>query len=120
MPLPTSGQHTDPSLSLTPTAPACHTTLTSTPTQASSTARVPPLAKLLGYAGAIPFLALTPQVTPLLPPDLAAAAPTLHVGYGVSIASFLGGITGAWPRVVPRSRPPRLRRWRRLRRPRAR
>jgi hypothetical protein len=46
----------------------------------------------LGVAGALPFLALTPQVAPLLPPDLAAAAPALHVGYGASIASFLGGV----------------------------
>ena len=46
-------------------------------------------------AGAIPFLALSPPIAqslPLLPADLVASAALLQLGYGASIASFLGGI----------------------------
>ena len=53
---------------------------------------VPPAAFWLGAAGVAPFLALSPPAAPLLPAALAAAAPALHVGYGVAIASFLGAV----------------------------
>lgn len=46
-------------------------------------------------AGAIPFLALAPPIAqslPFLPTDLVANAALLQLGYGASIASFLGGI----------------------------
>lgn len=46
-------------------------------------------------AGAIPFLALSPPIAqslPFLPADLVASAALLQLGYGASIASFLGGI----------------------------
>ena len=46
-------------------------------------------------AGAIPFLALAPPIAqslPFLPADLVANAALLQLGYGASIASFLGGI----------------------------
>lgn len=46
-------------------------------------------------AGAIPFLALSPpiaQMLPLLPAGLLANAALLQIGYGATIASFLGGI----------------------------
>ena len=46
-------------------------------------------------AGAIPFLALAPPIAqslPFLPADLVANAALLQIGYGASIASFLGGI----------------------------
>lgn len=45
--------------------------------------------------GAIPFIALSPPVANMvaaLPPSLASNAALLQVGYGASIASFLGGI----------------------------
>ncbi|KAK9905759.1 hypothetical protein WJX75_005885 [Coccomyxa subellipsoidea] len=59
------------------------------------TASVPPIAKVLGFAGAIPFLALSPpiaQALPMLPAELVANAALLQIGYGATIASFLGGI----------------------------
>lgn len=65
------------------------------PSPPSGLAAVPPVAKILGFAGAIPFLALTPQLVhsiPLLPDAWVANAGLLQIGYGVSIASFLGGI----------------------------
>lgn len=46
-------------------------------------------------AGAIPFLALSPpiaQMLPMLPAGLLANAALLQIGYGATIASFLGGI----------------------------
>ncbi len=46
-------------------------------------------------AGAIPFLALSPPIAemlPVLPAGLLANAAMLQIGYGVTIASFLGGI----------------------------
>ncbi len=46
-------------------------------------------------AGAIPFLALSPpiaQALPMLPAELVANAALLQIGYGATIASFLGGI----------------------------
>ena len=46
-------------------------------------------------AGAIPFIALSPpiaQALPLLPAGLVANAALLQLGYGASIASFLGGV----------------------------
>ena len=49
----------------------------------------------LVLAGVIPFVALSPPVAsllPLVPPDLVASAAVLQLGYGASIASFLGGI----------------------------
>eukprot|EP00884_Botryococcus_braunii_P015778 jgi/Botrbrau1/2884/Bobra.0036s0026.1 len=61
----------------------------------SGSTGLPPIARALGYAGAIPFIALSPAVAsmlPLLPPVLASNAALLQVGYGASIASFLGGI----------------------------
>lgn len=61
----------------------------------SGFAAVPHVAKILGFAGAIPFLALTPQLVhsiPLLPDAWVANAGLLQVAYGASIASFLGGI----------------------------
>ena len=56
---------------------------------------MPPVALALGAAGALPFLALAPQVephVPLLPDFVRDHAAALQVGYGVAIASFLGGI----------------------------
>lgn len=56
---------------------------------------MPPVALALGGAGALPFLALAPQVephVPLLPEFVRDNAAALQVGYGVAIASFLGGI----------------------------
>ncbi|KAK9824595.1 hypothetical protein WJX72_011564 [[Myrmecia] bisecta] len=53
------------------------------------------VAKWLGYAGAIPFLALSPPIAsmiPLMPSGLIADAAVLQLGYGACIASFLGGI----------------------------
>lgn len=50
---------------------------------------------LCNATGAIPFIALSPpiaQALPLLPADLVASAGLLQIGYGASIASFLGGI----------------------------
>lgn len=58
-------------------------------------AAVPPIAKTLGLAGLIPFFALSPPVAaqlPLLAPSLLADVAVMQVGYGVAIASFLGGI----------------------------
>ena len=55
----------------------------------------PRVALALGAAGAAPFLALAPQVephVPLLPDFVREHAAALQVGYGVAIASFLGGI----------------------------
>jgi hypothetical protein len=46
-------------------------------------------------AGAIPFIALSPPVAsaiPFMPAALVANASLLQIGYGASIASFLGGI----------------------------
>ncbi|KAK9794350.1 hypothetical protein WJX73_010149 [Symbiochloris irregularis] len=56
---------------------------------------VPPTARLLGLAGVLPFIALSPPVAgilPFIPADLVANAGLLQLGYGASIASFLGGI----------------------------
>ncbi|DBA76354.1 hypothetical protein WJX77_005451 [Trebouxia sp. C0004] len=56
---------------------------------------VPAPAKLLGLAGVIPFIALSPPIAaslPLLPAELVQNAALLQVAYGASIASFLGGI----------------------------
>ena len=49
---------------------------------------------MLPATGAIPFIVLSPPVAALLPlpPDLVASAALLQLGYGASIASFLGGI----------------------------
>ncbi|BDA47546.1 probable transmembrane protein 69 at C-terminar half [Coccomyxa sp. Obi] len=61
----------------------------------SGLAAVPPVARVLGFAGAIPFLALSPPIAemlPLLPAGLLANAALLQIGYGATIASFLGGI----------------------------
>ncbi|EIE23627.1 hypothetical protein COCSUDRAFT_66018 [Coccomyxa subellipsoidea C-169] len=58
-------------------------------------AAAPPITKVLGFAGAIPFLALSPpiaQALPMLPAELVANAALLQIGYGATIASFLGGI----------------------------
>ncbi|DBA78234.1 TPA: hypothetical protein ACH3X2_008188 [Trebouxia sp. C0005] len=56
---------------------------------------VPAPAKILGLAGVIPFIALSPPIAaslPLLPAELVQNAALLQVAYGASIASFLGGI----------------------------
>ena len=65
------------------------------PSSSSSSTSVPPVALALGAAGALPFLALAPQVephVPLLPRFVRDNAAALQVGYGAAIASFLGGI----------------------------
>ena len=82
------------------TQAALHTTAAATQEAVLEQAKptpepIPKVAKILGFAGAIPFLALTPQVVhgiPLLPDAWVANAGLLQVTYGVSIASFLGGI----------------------------
>lgn len=85
----------------TPIQAALHTTAvarqeTPVPDQSQpSIEPVPKVAKILGFAGAIPFLALTPQVVHsivLLPDAWVANAGLLQITYGVGIASFLGGI----------------------------
>jgi len=61
----------------------------------SGWAAVPSIAKTLGLAGLIPFIALSPPVAahlPFLPGYVLANAAALQVGYGATIASFLGGV----------------------------
>lgn len=56
---------------------------------------IPPEPKFLGLAGALPFLMLSPPIAagvPFMPPDFVSNAAALQIGYGASIASFLGGI----------------------------
>lgn len=56
----------------------------------------PPVAVLLGALGVIPFVALAPPVVKhiawLLPYAVSERSDLFQVGYGVAIASFLGGV----------------------------
>lgn len=56
---------------------------------------MPTTPKLLGLAGVIPFVALSPPIAnalPMMPADIVANAALLQLTYGASIASFLGGV----------------------------
>lgn len=59
-------------------------------------AQAPPAALFLGALGVIPFVALATPVAkhlaPFLPAAVAEQSDLFQVGYGVSIASFLGGV----------------------------
>ncbi|GAB4815565.1 hypothetical protein N2152v2_002611 [Parachlorella kessleri] len=57
----------------------------------------PTITKLLGFGGAIPFLALSPFAATHLPlwlldPALVTHCGVLQIGYGATILSFLGGV----------------------------
>eukprot|EP00873_Tetraselmis_striata_P007419 jgi/Tetstr1/427683/TSEL_017808.t1 len=81
-----------------PTPPDTQTNTNSaqTPDVAPSEwATVPPLVKAVGLAGVIPFVILSPPVAavvPFMPIDVLQHAAILQTSYGISIATFLGGV----------------------------
>mmetsp|Transcript_24447 Transcript_24447/g.67966 ORF Transcript_24447/g.67966 Transcript_24447/m.67966 type:complete len:245 (-) Transcript_24447:2917-3651(-) len=61
----------------------------------ASWADVPPHCKFLGLTGVIPFIALCPPIAatiPFLPLEVVTNAAQLQTSYGISIATFLGGV----------------------------
>lgn len=83
---------TDPNAAGAPDAPA---------TDPRDPEAPPRAAALLGYAGAIPFVAMAVIVFFLYPRAEAVAVLEVQIGYGAVILSFLGGIRWALAMLFP-------------------
>jgi hypothetical protein len=73
---------------------------------------VPPVARVLGFAGIMPFIALAPPVSKhlfwVLPFDVIDNSAAFQVAYGASIVSFLGAVHWGYAMSSPAMASPLL------------